>query len=71
MSTTTLITLHICDNILDALYLKNEIQRVTAISVMIDREKGRVKLSVNRCNYMKANVIVQNKLELLPSQKVI
>lgn len=64
---TTLTTLHICDNILDALYLKNEIQRVTSINVTIDREKHEIKLCVNNSNYIKANVIVQNKLEMLPS----
>ncbi len=64
---TTLKTLHVCDNILDALYLKNEIQRVTSINVTIDREKNQVKLCVNNCNFIKANVIIQSKLQRLPS----
>ncbi|WP_010136252.1 hypothetical protein [Ochrovirga pacifica] len=64
---TTLITIHYCDNILDALYIKNEIQRVTSISVILNKEQGNVKVQVCKSNQYRANVIIQNKLQRLPS----
>ncbi|WP_010136699.1 hypothetical protein [Ochrovirga pacifica] len=59
--------LHRCNNKLDAYYLKNVIQNVISIQVYLKKQDGAICLMVDEANQHKANVILSNKLSILPS----
>lgn len=64
-------SIYTCITILDAYHLKNAIQRVSAISVVIDKTNNQYKLYVSSSNYTKTTVIVQNNLRTLPSLRSV
>ncbi|WP_139062226.1 hypothetical protein [Ochrovirga pacifica] len=61
------ITLYHCPNKLDVLYLKNKIQLITPIPVVIYKKEANYHLVVSFYNARKANVVVSNCLATLPS----
>ncbi|WP_010136987.1 hypothetical protein [Ochrovirga pacifica] len=61
------ISLYRCTDQLDAWYLKNKIQLIYPVPVVIHRKNGEYHLVVSYYNSRKINVIVQNSLSFLPS----
>lgn len=56
-----------CKNRLDAFFLKNIIQKIAAIPVLIIRNKRKLQLYVENSNFYKANIILVNQITILPS----
>lgn len=64
------IVLYYCKNRLDAYYIKNIIQKVRSIPVIIKKRKGQITLLVeyNHCN--NATLILNNVLPMIPSNLI-
>ncbi|MDO6738000.1 hypothetical protein [Wenyingzhuangia sp. 2_MG-2023] len=57
--------LHTCSTNLEAYYIKNAIQRLAPIAVMINRSDRKFHLSVDDCNFKAANIILLNNIQNL------
>lgn len=64
------VILHPCKNRLDAYYLKNIIQKVRPIPVVIIRKKGSISLIVEYNHYDNATIILNNVLPMIPSKLI-
>lgn len=64
------IILHKCKNRIDAYYLKNIIQKVRPIPVVIKRKKGYISLIVEYNHCDNATIIVNNALPMMPSELI-
>lgn len=56
-----------CNNKLDAFFLKNIIQKIATIPVLIVRKKKKLQLFVENSNFYKASMILVNQKTTLPS----
>ncbi|MDO6802646.1 hypothetical protein Q4595_09310 [Wenyingzhuangia sp. 1_MG-2023] len=58
-------TLHICNSNLEAYHIKNAIQRVAPIGVVIEKTNNQIKILVDDCNYKTAHIILQTAIRTL------
>jgi len=64
-------TLYVCKSNLDALQIKNAIQRIAPIGVVIDKTGEQIRILVDESSFKTANLILQNNISNLSKVKQI
>ncbi|MDO6737998.1 hypothetical protein [Wenyingzhuangia sp. 2_MG-2023] len=58
-------TLYVCKSQLDAYQIKNAIQRIAPIGVVIDKTDEKIQILVDETNFKTANLILQSNIRTL------